>query len=126
MRRIILNLCLVLGLLACRDSTGPGDDLAGSWDLVGYSDAGTPAVTSGTAVFRSNGTFSIDGTITFPGEPPDQLQVAGTWSIQGVIVILHTGGASGRWVLASSGNTVVLTLAGSQPPTTITLRRSTQ
>lgn len=123
MGRLTSSLCLVLGLAACNDSTGPSGDITGSWELVGYTDAGIPAITTGTAIFRGNGTFTIDGTVTFPGEPADQILVSGTWSILGNIVILNTGGQSGRWALTASRDGIVLTLEGSQPPTTMTLRR---
>lgn len=116
-------LSLVLLLLSCGDSGGPSDDLTGAWNLIGYSDAGTPAVTSGTAIFRANGTFSIDGVLTFPNEPPDPVSITGTWSIDGNIANLTSDGTTGRWVLVASGDEVVLTLEGSQPPTTMTLRR---
>ena len=123
MIRMISSLCVGLGLVACSDSTGPADQLQGSWELVGYSDAGTPGATTGTAVFHGNGTFSIVGTVTYPGEPTDDLSVTGTWSAQGDEVILTTGGITDRWVVAAGANRVVLTLKGSQPPTTMTLSR---
>ena len=119
-----LTLLLFAGLLACTDSSGPGDDLVGSWQLVGYSDAGVPATASGDAIFRSVGTFSIEGTLTFPGEPAESIEVSGTWSVEGDIVTLRTGNTSGRWAFSLSGSDVTLTLEGSQPPTTITLRRN--
>jgi len=125
MRSPLVGLCL-LAILACSDTAGPGDDLAGTWDLTGYSDSGIAAATTGTAVFRMNGTFSIDGTLTFPGEPPDQLLLSGTWLEQGEIVTLTTGEESGRWVRSADGDDVLLTLEGSQPPTIITLHRTSR
>jgi hypothetical protein len=123
-RPVRLSLYLLVGLLACADSTGPAGDLAGSWLLVGYTDAGVPAAASGTATFLSVGTFTIEGTLTFPGEPPDPIQAEGTWSADGDVIVLTTGGQTGRWAYSASGEEVTLTLEGSQPATTMTLRRA--
>lgn len=114
----------LLALLACNDSTGPGDDLTGNWELIGYRDAGIAGITTGSAIFRANGTFNIDGTVTYPGEPTEPIQAAGTWSIEGDIVTLDTDSESGRWIRSLVGGDILLTLEGSQPPTTILLRRA--
>jgi hypothetical protein len=48
-------------LAACgSDSTAPGPELVGTWDLVGFTDSGVAAVTTGTWIFRSDGTMHVD------------------------------------------------------------------
>jgi hypothetical protein len=122
--RRLLALALSIGLLACGETpTQPAPTLLGSWDLVGYSDAGTPAMASGTADFRQDGTFVMNGTITFPGEPPDPVAIGGTFGVHGDQVDLLTPSGSRTWTLRFSGEEVSLILEGSAPPTTITLRR---
>jgi len=93
----------------------------GTWSLIGYTDHGISGVTTGTATFLDDGTFSVVGTVTYPGEPADPLDVSGTYEVQGKIVILTTPEGTGTWTLAFSGSEVVLSLVGSSPPTTITL-----
>jgi hypothetical protein len=66
-----------------------GETLVGSWDLIGFTDAGVPDTTSGTAVFRPDGTFEVDGTVTFPGEPPDPILVDGTYHQSGSTPLAH-------------------------------------
>jgi hypothetical protein len=122
--RNLISVVGLLAVLACNDSTGPENDLTGHWELIGYSDAGVAGITTGSAIFRANGTFTIDGTVTYPGEPTEPIQAAGTWSIEGDIVTLDTGSESGRWIRSLVGGDILLTLEGSQPPTTITLRRA--
>lgn len=122
--KVFMSVLGLLALMGCNDSTGPNDDLTGHWELIGYSDAGVAGITTGGAVFRANGTFDIDGTVTYPSEPTEPIQVSGTWSIQGNIVTLDTGSESGRWVRSVVQGNTLLTLEGSQPPTTITLRRA--
>lgn len=122
--KVLMSVLGLLALLGCNDSTGPEDDLTGHWELIGYSDAGVAGITTGSAVFRANGTFDIDGTVTYPSEPTEPIQVSGTWSIEGNIVTLDTGTESGRWIRTFLGGDILLTLEGSQPPTTILLRRA--
>jgi hypothetical protein len=122
--RRLLALAVSIGLLACGESpTQPAPTLLGAWDLVGYSDAGTPAMASGTADFQQDGTFVMNGTITFPGDPPDLIASSGTFELHGDQVDLLTPSGRGTWTLRFIGDEVSLTLEGSVSPTAITLRR---
>ncbi len=118
----------VLGLLilsSCGDhgTTVIPRTLGGSWDLVGYSDHGVSGATTGIASFENNSTFSILGTVTYPGEPTDTLEVYGTYEVNENIVTLTTTEGSGDWAMAFSGDRVVLTLLGSDPATSMTLKK---
>jgi hypothetical protein len=96
--RLLAVIALSIGLLGCGESpTQPTPTLLGAWALVGYSDAGTPAATTGTAEFRPDGTFEVSGTLTFPGEPPDPVAISGTYEVQGDQVELTT--PDGQWAL---------------------------
>jgi len=122
---------LLIGALALLVLTSCGGDgsiliprtLEGTWDLVGYSDHGVSGVTTGTCSFLDNGTFSIVGTVAFPGEPTDTLEMYGTYEVDANIVTLTTTERSGDWSMAFSGDKVVLTLLGADPATTMTLKR---
>ena len=121
--RRLLAVAFWIGVLGCGESpTQPTPSLLGTWDPVGYSDAGTPAAATGTAEFRLDGTFDVSGTITFPGELPDPVAISGTYEVQGDQVELMTPDGSGFWRLRFVGEEVSLTLEGSVPPTTMTLR----
>jgi hypothetical protein len=109
--------------LACDDAAAPTPTIAGAWDIVGYMDQGISATTTGTADFRPDSTFAMAGTVTFPAEPVDTFDVAGTWVQTGAIVTLTTPDGSDGWQLAAQGSTVSLTLQGTTPPTRITLAR---
>ncbi|MGZ8392388.1 MAG: lipocalin family protein [Gemmatimonadales bacterium] len=122
--RLLAVVVLSIGLLGCGESpTQPTPTLVGVWELVGYSDAGTPAATTGTAEFRLDGTFGVSGTLTFPGEPPDPVATSGTYEVEEDQVELTTLDGSGLWTLGFAGQEVSLTLEGSAPPTSMTLRR---
>lgn len=109
---------------ACgKDPTAPGTSLVGTWDLVGFSDAGVAAATTGTWVFRSDNTHSVNGTITFPGEPTETLVVDGTYAQNGTSVMLTMSGQTGSWTLVASGSNVTLTENEPPPANTIGLRR---
>jgi hypothetical protein len=108
---------------ACDGSTDPAPSIAGTWQLVGYVDQGIGAVTTGTAQFATDSTFSIEGTVTFPGEPLDSLAVTGTWVQDGDRVTLTTVDGSSTWQVTDLAATVTLTLLGTSPPTRIILAR---
>jgi hypothetical protein len=114
----------VLTALACSSTTAPSSSLVGSWELIGYSDGTVAESTTGTAVFRPDGSFTITGSITYPGEPTEPIDVAGTYSQQGSVVRLTTGAGDGMWQVAFAGADVTLTLQGQSPATFIRLRRS--
>jgi hypothetical protein len=121
---------LVAALLLCTlnscgsdKATRPSQTPEGTWDLISYSDQGVTGVTAGSATFRHDGTFVIFGTVTYPGEPTDSLAVSGTYQVVAMIVTLTTPDGTGAWSMVFSGDRVVLTLIGSSPPTTMTLRR---
>lgn len=117
-------LAVSIGLGACGDATAPGDALPGTWDLIGFSDHGVAAQTTGTVEFRTDGTFEVDGTVTFPGEPTETLHLAGTWSPGPETVTLTTADGPSTWDVAFSGNEAVLTLDEPAPANTIRLRRA--
>lgn len=114
----------LLGAACGTDSTGPSTSLVGTWDLVGFTDMGASAVTTGTCAFRSDGTFEIKGTITFPGEPTDSLLLDGGYVQNGSTVVLTIGAETGTWTLTASGDEVTLTANEPPPANTITLRRT--
>jgi hypothetical protein len=97
--------------------------LAGTWDLVAFTDAGVSATTTGTWVFRSHGSFSVNGTVTFPGEPADSIVADGTYVHGMGTVALTIGSETTNWALTWSGNQVTLTEDEPPPANTITLRR---
>jgi hypothetical protein len=116
----------VIGALlgACAtDNAGPSLSLVGTWDLVGYTDMGVAAATTGTWIFRSDGTMSVNGTITFPGEATEPLISDGSYVQSGQSVTLTIGTQSGSWSLVESGNELTLTADGPPPANTIVLRR---
>ena len=124
MIRRLVAVAFSVGVFSCDEGpTQPSPSLLDTWELVGYSDAGTPAAATGTAEFRLDGTFEVSGTLTFPGEPPDPVAISGTYQVQGDQVELITPDGSGLWRLRFGGEEVSLTLEGSAPPTSMTLRR---
>ncbi len=125
MRLAALVLSLgVLGL-ACADddTTGPENSLEGAWDLVGFTDEGISAATTGAVEFRPDGTFEGQGTVAFPEEPAEPLVIQGTYQMTGSDVRLTTSDGSLTWSLQFSASQVVLTLQAPPPSSTITLRR---
>jgi hypothetical protein len=114
---------VVLAFCCCEDSTGPSRTLEGTWDLVGSTDEGVSGATTGTCSFRHNGAFAVLGTVTYPGESVDSLDVSGTYRVVANYVTLTTPDGTGTWFLAFSSDRVVLSLVGADPPTRMTLRR---
>ncbi|MGH7568957.1 MAG: hypothetical protein ACREL9_08315 [Gemmatimonadales bacterium] len=111
-------------VVACGDDTAPSLPLAGIWHLIGFSDAGVDAVTTGTAVFRQNRTLEIAGTVTFPGEPPESFDATGTYREEGETVTLTTGTDVTRWHVEFARAEATLTEVEPPPANVIRLRRS--
>lgn len=121
--RATLILTLAWAGVACSDGTGPPISLVGTWDFIGFSDAGIEAATTGTWTFEANNAFHVRGTITFPGEPTDSLVASGSYTQQASQVELTIGPDTGRWTITGNGTVVVLTEIEPAPANTITLRR---
>jgi hypothetical protein len=85
---------------------------------------GASAVTTGTCEFRADGTFEVNGTITFPGEPTESLVIDGSYVQSGSTVVLTIGARTGNWTLTASGNEVTLTENAPPPANSITLSRT--
>ncbi len=112
------------GMAACGDSTGPDSlSLVGTWDFIGFSDAGVEAETTGTGVFREDGTLTWQGTVTFPGQATTDISGDGTYEQTGTTVVLTIGGETTTWTLSISGNVATLTEVEPPPANTITMRR---
>lgn len=123
-RYLALTWVLALALAACNnDQTAPSVSLVGVWDFVGFTDGGVAAVTTGTWTFAIDSSVIVDGTVTFPGEPTDSLDVAGTYLQNGNTVQLIIGTGSGDWTITSNGDQIVLTEIEPAPANTVTLRR---
>lgn len=127
-RRRNTSVCMIAAALllsaACgEDATGPIISLVGSWQLVGFSDAGVAAVTTGTWVFRADGSFDVIGTVEFPGEPADALALMGTYAQDENTVTLNVSGEITVWILTASGDEITLTEQAPPPANIITLRR---
>ena len=105
------------------DSTAPKPTIVGTWDLVGYADHGVAGATTGSGTFRNDGTYAMLGTVTYPGEPTDSLSISGTYQVVASNLTLQTEESTGSWNMVFSGNRLILTLRGSSPPTSMTLRK---
>jgi hypothetical protein len=125
--KVWLPLALILGLFAAgcgSDPTGPSASLVGTWEVLGFTDMGVAATTTGTAEFRADGTFVVSGTIAFPGEPAESLMIDGSYNQNGSTVSLTTDSETSNWTIAVSGNNVTLTEVEPPPANTIMLRRT--
>lgn len=122
-KAVALIVTLAWAGVACGDETGPGISLVGTWEFIGFSDAGTEAVTTGTWTFEPSNTFHVRGTLTFPGEVTDSLVTSGSYRQQASQVELTIGPDTGSWTITGIGSVVVLTEIEPAPANTITLRR---
>jgi hypothetical protein len=124
LRAAIIHVVVAGSLLAAcgSENTGPSTSLVGTWDLVGFTDMGIAAATTGTWTFRSDGTLSVNGTITFPGEPTEPLVAEGSYIQRGESVTLTIGTQTGDWTLTKSGTELTLTEIEPPPANTIVLR----
>jgi hypothetical protein len=115
---------LAVAIAACGDSTTTGDQLIGTWALAAYDDHGTEGVTTGTWSFSSDATFAVLGSITFPDEPRDSLDVLGTWVEQGdAAVAMTVEGETTVWDVTFAPDTAVLTLPDQEGVVRITLTK---
>lgn len=106
------------------DGTGPDASLVGSWNIVEFSDMGISAAATGTWVFRADGTFAANGTVTFPGEPVDSFTLNGVYVRSGSTLTLTVDDVASDWRVAESGNRVTLTEDEPAPANAIVLERS--
>lgn len=97
--------------------------IVGTWDLIGFSDDGVEAETSGSWTFRSDGTHSFTGTVTYPDEPPQSIGGGGTYEQTGTTLTLVVGTESSTWTLEISGDLATLTEDEPPPANVIRLRR---
>ena len=123
-----LRLFAVIGTLAlqsaaCDDGTAPSISLVGAWDLIEFTDAGVAAVTTGTWTFAADSSFTVNGTVTFPGEPTDALVFGGDYVQHGNTVQLTIGVETGAWTITGNSGEIVLTEIEPPPANTIRLRR---
>jgi len=115
---------LAVSLAACGDDTTTGDQLVGTWALAAYDDHGTVGVTTGTWTFLSDATFTVLGSITYPGEPTDSLDVIGTWMEQGEAAVAMTvEGETTVWDVSVTPDTAVLSLPDQEGEVRITLTK---
>jgi len=115
---------LMLSAAACRsDSAAPTIALIGAWDLIGFTDGGVAATTTGTWSFAADRSFSVSGTVTFPGEPTDSLVLAGTYVQHGTSMQITIGAQTGAWTITGHSGEIVLTEIEPPPANTISLRR---
>ncbi len=87
-----LALLAALTTVACGEEDGAPNavSLVGTWDWIGFTDSGLAATVTGTMVFRTDGTYTVDGTITFPEEPTDELVASGTYVQSGDNVAIRS------------------------------------
>jgi len=115
---------LAVSLAACGDDTTTGDQLVGTWALAAYDDHGTVGVTTGTWTFSSDATFTVLGSVTYPGEPTDSLDVMGTWMEQGEAAVAMTvAGETTVWDVTLAPDTAVLSLPDQEGEVRITLTK---
>ena len=91
---------MLMSLVSCdgENSLTPAQKLMGTWDIMGYSDHGIAGATTGSATFGDDGTFAVLGTVTYPGEPVDSLDVSGTYQVSWMTVTLTTPDGTGNVV----------------------------
>ncbi|MDH4349836.1 MAG: hypothetical protein OEW56_01645 [Gemmatimonadota bacterium] len=110
---------------ACSSTTSVGEMLLGTWSIAGFDDHGTPGVTTGTWIFRADGTFDALGTITYPGEPTDSLRVSGTWLERSeTLVDLTVAGETTVWEVSVSANAALLIFRDDDGAVRITLEKA--
>ena len=122
--RLALSLVALFAVACGDDPVSPGDGLVGEWDLVGFVDGGVEATVTGTATFRSDGTFTMVGTVSFPGEPSEAVAISGTYEVSGDVATLVIAGEASDWNLSfPSADRAVLTELEPPPANRISLER---
>lgn len=115
---------LLLAIVACGDTVTLGDRLLGTWALASFEDRGIVGVTTGSWTFSESAVFSALGTITYPGEPTDSLDVVGTWREYSESAIeLTVAGDVSVWSVALSGDTAVMAYTDADGTVRITLAK---
>lgn len=115
---------LLLAVLACSDTVTLGDRLLGTWTLASFEDRGVVGVTTGSWTFSESGAFSALGTITYPDEPTDSLDVVGTWREYSTSAIeLTVAGDVSVWAVTLSGDTAVMAFTDVDGTVRITLAK---
>jgi hypothetical protein len=118
-RRWALSL-LVLAAVACGDAT---HTLVGTWRVASFNDHGTVGTTIGTCIFDAGGTFTMSGTVTYPGESPSSFGLTGSWALRADSVDLTIEGETTAWgVEFTSDIDVTLSHADDEGTVVIALR----
>ncbi len=107
--RVLATAAGVAAMVACGGGTSPAPSLVGTWDLVSVSDSGTVGAGTGTVVFSGEGTFTIRGTVTYPGQATDSVSASGTWVQSGNTLTWTIGASATTFQLAFTGSEVTLT-----------------
>lgn len=110
--------------LAC-GGTAPEQSILGVWALESFTDNGVVGATTGTVTFNDDGTWSVVGTVTYPGEPTDSLVVNGTYSLAGDKLTLTIGDTTGVWAITWGSLHVTLVLQPPDQPNVMELGRLT-
>lgn len=124
-------LALPISLMAATMSSCGDDDpagpvapsIVGTWDLIGFSDNGVEAQTSGSWTFGVDGTHSFEGTVTYPDEPPQSIGGVGTYEHTGTTLVLVVGTESSTWTVEISSDLATLTEDEPPPANVIRLQR---
>ncbi len=120
--RVLVTAASVIALAACSSPTDAGRTLAGTWDLVRFTESGVTGTMTGTAVFRGDRTFSVDGTVTYPGEPTDPLVMSGTYREENGTLEMTISGESITWSMTFSGGDLLLVSLDNPPGNELLLR----
>ncbi len=80
--------------VACSDSV---QTLVGTWNVASFSDHGTIGTTTGTCIFDAGGTFTMSGTVTYPGEAVNTFDLSGSRAVRADSVDLTIAGETVAW-----------------------------
>lgn len=109
MRATSSAVLLALATLGCSDSLAPVDRVVGEWRVSGVS--GPLFYGTGSAMFRSNGTFIMHGQwILQNGGEPALYDIAGRYGVTATQLIWNVRGTRVTWKLdLSRADSIVLT-----------------